>query len=211
MEYKYFNNFELKAEDSDTKSFSGYASIFGAKDQGDDVMMSGAFNASLESMKPKMLWQHRPDAVIGVWDEVAIDDKGLRVKGHFIDTALGNEVATMVFSKAIDGLSIGYRTIESDYQGSVRLLKSVELMEVSIVTFPMLQSATVDSVKAAGMTEVELQEFLRKSGMLDSDASKLIAGGYAELSGKAKEVTSIVDDELIEALKARVSILSKSK
>lgn len=129
---------------------SGYASLFGEVDQGGDVVQPGAYAASLTRLAEmgtgvKLLWQHDPNEPIGVWDEVHEDERGLYVKGRLLtETTRGREAAALIGAGAIDGLSIGYRTVRSerDAKGH-RLLAELELWEVSIVTFPMLQQARV--------------------------------------------------------------------
>lgn len=126
----------------------GYASRFGLPDQGGDIVAKGAFGASLARLaakgdKVRMLWQHDPTKPIGVWDEIRENETGLWVKGRLLsDVALAREAATLIDAGAIDGLSIGYRTVraEKDQKGR-RVLTEVELWEVSLVTFPMLPEA----------------------------------------------------------------------
>lgn len=130
----------------------GYASLFGVSDQGGDVVLKGAYAASLarlarEGVKVKMLWQHDPLRPIGIWDEVREDDSGLWVRGRILsDVAQGREAETLLAAGAIDGLSIGYRTVKAvkDDRGK-RLLAELELWEVSLVTFPMLRQARVQA------------------------------------------------------------------
>ncbi|MCV6586327.1 MAG: HK97 family phage prohead protease [Marinibacterium sp.] len=131
-------------------SIEGYASLFGAVDQGGDIVQGGAYGASLKLLdeagrKVKMLWQHDPAQPIGVWDEVREDAKGLYVKGRLLDsTQKGREAAALIAAGAIDGLSIGYRTRRAAKNDrGQRLLTELELWEVSLVTFPMLPSARV--------------------------------------------------------------------
>ena len=128
----------------------GYASRFGLPDQGGDIVAKGAFGASLDRLaakgdKVRMLWQHDPTRPIGVWDEIREDDKGLWVKGRLLpEIAQAREAAALIGAGAIDGLSIGYRTISAERDGKGRrLLSEVELWEVSLVTFPMLAEAKV--------------------------------------------------------------------
>lgn len=131
-------------------TISGYASLFDQVDQGGDVVRAGAYSGSLERLKAsgtgvKLLWQHDPAQPIGVWDEVREDAKGLFVKGRLLtETRQGFEAAALIEAGAIDGLSIGYRTVkaERDAKGR-RQLAELELWEVSLVTFPMLQQARV--------------------------------------------------------------------
>jgi hypothetical protein len=129
---------------------SGYASLFGDTDKGGDVVAPGAYGASLKAMaaegrRIKMLWQHEPGQPIGVWDEVREDAKGLWVKGRILASVeKGREAKALIEAGAIDGLSIGYRTVKaSRTEGGKRLLSELELWEVSLVTFPMLPSARV--------------------------------------------------------------------
>ncbi len=127
---------------------SGYASVFGVRDRGGDVVMPGAYAAGLDRMakaggRVRMLWQHDPAQPIGVWDLVAEDAHGLKVEGRLLpDVARGREAAALMAAGAVDGLSIGYRTLRSEkLPGGGRKLLEVELWEVSLVTFPMLAVA----------------------------------------------------------------------
>lgn len=142
---------------TDGQVVEGYASLFGRRDQGGDTVQAGAYAASLKALaaqgrRVKMLWQHDPGQPIGVWEEVREDAKGLYVKGRILtEVDRGREAAALLTAGAIDGLSIGYRTLRSerDAKGQ-RLLAEVELWEVSLVTFPMLAEARV-SAKADGV------------------------------------------------------------
>lgn len=128
----------------------GYASLFGKCDQGGDVVQPGAYAASLKRLAAagravRMLWQHDPAQPIGVWDEVREDASGLWVKGRILSgIEKGREAAELLAAGAIDGLSIGYRTLRAERDGKgQRLLRELELWEVSLVTFPMLPEARV--------------------------------------------------------------------
>lgn len=135
---------------TDGRMVEGYASLFGLADQGGDIVQKGAYAASLSRLagrgeKVRMLWQHDPAQPIGVWDEVREDANGLWVKGRILtEVEKGREAAALLQAGAIDGLSIGYRTVKAnrDDKGR-RLLAELELWEVSLVTFPMLREARV--------------------------------------------------------------------
>jgi len=149
LEHK-FARFGDTLEVQDGTIIQGYASHFGATDKGGDVVSKGAYAASLghavnDGRRIKMLWQHDPTQPIGVWDEVREDDTGLWVKGRLLEaTQKGREAAALIEAGALDGLSIGYRTVKSTKNDKgQRLLKELELWEVSLVTFPMLPSARV--------------------------------------------------------------------
>jgi len=103
LEHKYCPpGAELKVDDNSV--ISGYASIFGRKDHGGDIVGKGAYSASLGKMqaaggKVKMLWQHDPAQPIGVWDEVREDSTGLWVKGRMPEDITLREMAA-VFAAA---------------------------------------------------------------------------------------------------------------
>ena len=138
----------------------GYASLFGLADQGGDIVAPGAYAASLGRLaargdKVRMLWQHDPAQPIGIWDEVREDGQGLWVKGRLLtEVEKGREAAALLEAGAIDGLSIGYRTVKAgaDGQGG-RVLTELELWEVSLVTFPMLAEARVAAKSEAAEAE----------------------------------------------------------
>ena len=160
-----FCRFDMDVSVTDGCLIEGYASRFGQCDQGNDIVSSGAYAASLKQLAAsgravKMLWQHDPAQPIGIWDEVREDETGLYVKGRILDTIeKGREATALVAAGAIDGLSIGYRTkaATKDKQGR-RVLTELELWEVSLVTFPMLPSARVtakgDDPAVDGLREV---------------------------------------------------------
>ena len=135
---------------TDGRVIEGYASVFGVTDRGGDIVEPGAYAASLRALegagrRVKMLWQHDPAEPIGIWDEVREDATGLYVKGRLLtDVARAREAAALLQAGAIEGLSIGYRTIraKTDDAGRRRLAE-LELWEVSLVTFPMLPEARV--------------------------------------------------------------------
>ncbi|MEP2530666.1 HK97 family phage prohead protease [Shimia sp.] len=156
----------------------GYASLFGTKDQGGDIVEKGAYAASLKALassgrRVKMLWQHDTAQPIGTWDDVREDAKGLWVRGRLLDdVARGREAASLIEAGAIDGLSIGYRTVKATKDGKgQRLLKELELWEVSLVTFPMLPSARV---AAKGETP-ESDQTLRELAAAFEDARQELA------------------------------------
>ncbi|RBI75848.1 HK97 family phage prohead protease [Roseovarius sp. TE539] len=135
---------------TDGTLIEGYASHFGAPDHGGDIVAKGAYAGSLRRLKQegrqvKMLWQHDPAQPIGVWDAVREDARGLYVKGRLLEkVGRGREAAALIAAGAIDGLSIGYRTVRAGRNDKGRrLLQELELWEVSLVTFPMLPSARV--------------------------------------------------------------------
>lgn len=147
------SSFALEVKAIGEREFEGYGSIFGNTDLGGDVVMPGAFADTLKAHKdagtmPLMYWMHQADQVPGVWTDMQEDRNGLYVRGELVDTALGRDVRTLLQKRAVRGLSIGYRPALTDWQGETRLLKKVELHEVSIVSMAMNPLAKIEAVKA---------------------------------------------------------------
>ncbi|MEM7667626.1 MAG: HK97 family phage prohead protease [Pseudomonadota bacterium] len=148
----------------------GYASLFGEPDQQGDVVMPGAFRLSLDrlaaaSRKVKFLWQHDPTTPIGVWNHVAEDEKGLVVSGEILTrVARGADALALMKAGAIDGLSIGYRTVKAEPNPATggRNLHEIDLWEVSLVTFPMLPTARamLEEVTPSDVMELALAQAL---------------------------------------------------
>jgi len=135
--------------------FSGYASLFGRRDLAGDLVLPGAFADSLAARGPsgiKLLYQHDPAEPIGVWLDIGEDARGLFVRGRLLrEVARGREVLALMRAGALDGLSIGFRTVKArtEPRTGTRRLERIDLWEISVVTFPMLPGARVAAVKAA--------------------------------------------------------------
>jgi HK97 family phage prohead protease len=133
----------------------GYASLFGEIDHARDMVMAGAFAATLRQrpvQRIPMLFQHDPAEPVGVWLELREDHRGLYARGRLIpEVTRGRELLSLLRAGAIDGLSIGFRTVQGriDPRSRVRRLHAVDLWEISIVTFPLLAGARVRAVKQA--------------------------------------------------------------
>jgi uncharacterized protein len=176
---------DIKAEDGEEGTFYGYGSIFNNTDLGNDVVVSGAFTKSIARSGPKgvkLLYQHKSDMPIGVFEEIEEDEKGLKVKGRLaLGTQAGREAYELIKMGALDGLSIGFRVSpkgqEYDGKAKKRYIKEVDLMEISLVTFPMNPKARVRSVKGE---EVSIREW--ENGMRDAFA---LSRSEAKVAAKA--------------------------
>jgi uncharacterized protein len=123
----------------------GYASLWGVADLNRDVVARGAFAESLcktGASGVRMLHQHESRAVVGVWDELIEDDRGLFARGRIMDwSAEGRFAQALARAGAMDGLSIGFRAARARRDGAARVLVETDLWEISLVTFPMLPGA----------------------------------------------------------------------
>lgn len=185
---------EIKAL-SDDGVIEGYGSVFGNVDHGGDKVLPGAFIDGLAAGKRagrtvKMLWNHDPSQPIGVWEDLAEDAKGLWGKGRLVmEVPKAREVHALMKAGAISGLSIGYRTKSSEPDGAVRLLKAVELYEISPVTFPMNERAKVTSVKADGLDAVV--EKLKAGDRLTEREFEVVAKGLGLSNSQAERAARI--------------------
>jgi HK97 family phage prohead protease len=128
--------------------FAGYAAIFGRPDRGGDIVRAGAFARSLQRgpASVPLLWQHAPARPIGRIEYLQEDRRGLRVIGRMSDGAAAREAAALLKEGTVRGLSFGYRVKEARGE-SPRELQAVELVEVSLVTFPMQPKARVHALE----------------------------------------------------------------
>ncbi len=142
--------------------FEGYASLFGVPDGAGDVVMPGAFRASLRKRpagQVRLLYQHFAHEPLGVWETIREDGKGLYVRGRLtLDVVRAREVRALIADGAINGLSIGFRTVRArrDAKRGVRELLDVELWEISVVTFPLLAGSGVTAIGEKRASEAEL-------------------------------------------------------
>ena len=160
--------FRIKAEDEDDKYgyISGYASTFGNVDSVGDKVAKGAFAISIATKMPKMLWQHDRWQPIGSWTDAKEDDYGLWVQGRILKTVpQGLTAFNLLKEEAISGLSIGYRVQDYEYDNDTGIytLKQVNLLEVSVVTFPANELAEVANVKSADFLQQDAHRHFQKS------------------------------------------------
>ena len=141
----------------------GYASVFDEIDRNGDVVERGAFAKSIKEFsigkKPKLLWQHDTSEPIGIIKELKEDDRGLFVRAELLlDLPKAKEIHLLLKNKALDGFSIGYKIRNHFMKNNRKHLTDIELLEVSIVTFPACESATIDDVKFDKNTTKNLNE-----------------------------------------------------
>jgi hypothetical protein len=190
-----------------TGEFSGHGAVFSNVDQGGDVIQPGAFAKTLRDHTsrgtlPPMLWSHDSKTVIGKWDLLREDDHGLFVKGTLAPTEKGQEIRTLLKMGAVSGMSIGYVPTDSDYnRDGNRVLKQIDLHEISIVAMPMNRSAIVTTAKAHGVESIRDYERLMKEAFQwsRSRATRFASSTYkhfveAEAGGELAELTALAEE-----------------
>lgn len=182
---------------SDDGSFEGYGSVFGGDpDSYGEVVAKGAFVESLAELEGKgrivpVLWQHRSAEPIGVYESIKEDAHGLKVHGRLLkdDVAQAREAHALLKAGAVTGLSIGYwvRQASYDEKTGIRTLIKLDLVEVSLVTFPAKDDARVEAVKfklERGQlpTKPEFEKALREAFPFSKTQAAAIAShGFAHL------------------------------
>ena len=200
---------ELKAvkEDGDIGYITGYGSVFGNVDSYGDIVVKGAFVNSIAKKMPALLLQHNPSDVVGVWKVAKEDKNGLYLEGELnLKVQKARENYELLKQGALKGMSIGFSTVDSEYnQEGKRLIKEVDLWEVSIVTFPANVAAQINGVKSLEqISKRELEAVLRDAGLSISQAKAFIAEGYKAIDGQRD-----VENQIAEGLKSILSTLKK--
>lgn len=191
-----FRDFDLAVKGvKDDGTFTGYGSVFGVVDSYREIVARGAFAESLAQIKAKgrpvpVLWQHRTAEPIGIYTAMQEDETGLYVEGRLLKDDIGQakEAHALLKAGAVSGLSIGYYVREDSYDEKERLrtLKRLDLVEVSLVTFPANDEARVDTIKAklargALPSLAEFEGFLREAGFSKTQVAVIGNRGMAHL------------------------------
>lgn len=186
---------DVKASADAAGKFSGHGSVFGIEDSYGEIVAPGAFAESLQEIGAKgrpvpVLWQHRSGEPIGVYDVLKEDDRGLYVEGRLAieKVVRAAEAYALVEMEAVSGLSIGYWVREStfDEKTKIRTLTKLDLVEISLVTFPANDEARVDTIKAklahGGLPDLnEFEKFLREAGFSKTQSAVIANRGLAHL------------------------------
>lgn len=183
MEHKHlnFDKTEFKFGTDGSLQFTGYASVFGGVDSYGDTIAPGAYkNTLVDRERPVALrWNHY-GPVIGKYLEIYEDERGLVVEGELTKGhSVADDAAALLKHGAISGLSIGYiaKDSEDNMPHAGRLLKQIDLIEVSIVEEPADNAARVDTMKSAlsGVTELkDIEAILRREIGLSQRESTVI-------------------------------------
>lgn len=207
----FFHPYTCKHADTETLRMSGYASVFYVRDNHDDIVIPGAFADIAAPEEVKLLWQHQADTPIGVIRTLKEDAYGLFMEADILCSSRhGQEAAALLQGGALSGLSIGYRTIESDIDGDTgaRLLKKAQLWEISIVTFPANTAANITRIGSGGTNAApksirDIERVLRAGGCSRTESKRIAAHGFCgdtplslqeknDISARIKELTECI-------------------
>lgn len=198
---------QIRSLNTNSGVFEGYASVFDNVDSFGTAVVKGAFINTIKRWKeknkfPPLLWQHQTNEPVGIFTEITEDDYGLKVTGKLLidDDPLAKRAYAHLKAGSINGLSIGFHIIDIEHNSSldIEIIREVELLEISLVTFPSNEMATVTSLRtrlSQGETPKpkELEKALRDAGFSRSQAKAFLASGYkglTERDAKANQVDS---------------------
>jgi HK97 family phage prohead protease len=214
-------DFELKAGE-DGWSFTAYASTFGNRDHGGDVIDRHAFDDTLiaRSSRP-LLWQHDMKEPIGIEKSLKVDRKGLLGTWEIIDTQRGTDAYKLLKRGAVRAMSIGYipQSWEWQEEGETRVLKSIDLLENSVVSIPMNELAQVTAVKQLAINPdgpfEDLVAQVKAAVLLGADEAEALAARRAEEERKLSDAhidALVLLNEELKGSQARIdAILSEAR
>jgi HK97 family phage prohead protease len=197
-------SFELK-ELSDAGTFTGYASVYGNVDQGGDMVIAGAFAKSMQARPTvPILYQHNQKEPIGLGRLEDTAD-GLLIHGELVmEVPSAKSVYALMRKGVLKGLSIGYKKVRESYDRAknANVLQELALHEVSVVTFPANERATIMAVKSRDEIKDirNFEEFLRESGFSRTEACVIASKGWKGLQSDSAATTATPDAQAIAAL-----------
>jgi len=199
---------EFKELDDGFVHIKGYASTFGNIDRVGDKIEQGAFSMSLTERMPKLLYQHKMSEPLGVIDKAYETEVGLVIEARMPkDNSTVKDLLPLLKMGALGDFSIGFSVKEAEMgEDGIRILKEVDLWEVSIVTIPANARAKIMQVKKL---ETELNQIKQKKGT-DMD-EKTVDAFKAESISTKREFEQMLKDTGVFTKKAAVILASKFK
>lgn len=143
-------------ENDDHWTLTGYAATYD-QDRVGDIIVPGAFKRCLDRMSAKseslqLYFNHKlEEPPIGTVETVAEDRKGLRYEAHLPkdDTFVASRIIPQIKRRSLRSNSFGYKVRQSERRKSdnVRLLKEIDIFEISVVGIPANPAANIEGVK----------------------------------------------------------------
>lgn len=199
MEHKILQTGQVNV-DENSRTVTGFPSIFGISDLGNDLIPLGAFKKTIQESanKVKWLWYHNlyepapPTAKILDIQEVGREELpevtlgeypnatgGLKVVRQYLETERANEVFTGIREGVIDQMSIGFEPIQVEYPEDMiqnnrpvnRIIKEIKLMECSDLLWGMNDATT--NQKMLFDMNIVIKRFLTKGEISEQEFKTL--------------------------------------
>ena len=209
---------EIKA-DGGQGVIRGLASTFGGIDSYGDRIERGAFAGSVALIKSgkrklAMLDHHNMSAPVGVWTSIRETERGLEVEGKLtLEVQRARELYALAKDGALGGMSIGFRSIRDEYDSAekIRILKEIDLFEVSLVAMPANAEAVIESVRSADDIRT-IRDFERalvsQLGFSRNAAKSIAADGF---KGDARDEPPADLDNLRDAVAGLMALSAQLK
>lgn len=208
--------FEVKEIADDFISIEGLASTFGNIDRSGDIIAKGAFSKTLANpeRKLKLLNQHKLSEPLGVIDKAIETDEGLFIMARMPKAnSVVADLVPLLRMGAISDFSIGFNIQDSDITpDGNRIIKEIDLFEVSLVTIPANPMARITSVKQEDMvsiSDVEDIKTKRDFEQMLSDTKLFTRKACVALASRFKEDEQSESVDL-EKKEQRDSVLDES-
>lgn len=167
------------------REFEGYGSVFEVLDSYNTVIAPGAFARTLREWRgrgalPDFFLQHDYSLVVGKFLEMAEDERGLRLRGRYVQSSIGDHALALMRESIATGLSIGFVTRSFEMRDNVMRITDVDLHEVSQVTRPANPAAGIigrAQLIHADLTVRQIEALLREIGA-PRDAAKAMASQW---------------------------------
>ncbi len=205
-------SFDLELIDQKDGEVKAYLTTFENLDLVNDVIKIGALDAYVEKFNAgeagvlRMLWMHDRSIIIGKWDSLEIDEKGVIGTGTiFEEVTQGKDVKALLRRGVLNSVSIGFRSskFEMNEMGG-RDFYEVELTETSIVDAPCNPEADIISVKAedGALNVRQLETVLRDAGFSRKEAKHISSISKKELSPVERDAQPDQMSLIADALKS---------
>jgi HK97 family phage prohead protease len=184
-----------------------FVAAIGNKDSVGDIIVPGAFDASLKRRNPRVVWGHDWNSPIGkVLEIYEVRPGDSRLPGKMRQAGVGGLFARVQFNlksergrQAFTDIvffggdqewSIGYKTLDSIYDSSkqANILREVELYEVSPVLHGANQLTATISIKADSAEDKVTSFGKSKWPMFDRNFAEMIRSDYPQIWKKGGNI-----------------------
>ena len=208
--------------DVTTRTFEGYASVFGSMNSYREIFLPGAFKRTLakppQGRTASMYLAHEWGKPVGKWLELKEDDHGLFVRGQFVDSEVGRHAMALVREKIATGLSLGFLPVDyrdenaDDWDKRIRYITDADVYEISIVEVASDKKAGVTHVRSIQphSTVRDVEKVLLSIPGMPRDVAKRMASCWKpkdqarDASAEADTEAGARDAQAIEALAAQL-------
>jgi len=207
---------QIESDGIFTGEFEALASTFGNVDRVGDVMAKSAFDNAITKAKesgrmPKLARQHNLDRLPAVMTDIYKTDEGLIIRGRFLDTQLGKDTRLEVLGGAIQDMSVGFILKDYEIEDGKRVIKDLDLIEVSFVTVPANPEAQIISAKGQKMTVREFEHTLKGAGFSNKESTTIASicnkAGYFDRDDQSSQKNRDDLEGLSELLEQRIKTL----